>query len=183
MSINHQILLFNQCFTPVECDEIISALEFNKNTSYYYDKNEKHGSTRPKDIVKNSNVILDRSQYSWVYDRISEIVKDCNQHFEYDLDRIEDITIANYSVGDYYKKHHDLLMEMDGSRKISISIQLNSDFKGGELILHTGHEPYIPAMEQGNGCIFNAYILHEITHVVAGERISLVVHISGPKFR
>jgi predicted 2-oxoglutarate/Fe(II)-dependent dioxygenase YbiX len=188
MDINHQIIGYNSIFTFSECDYIIyqvtkSALK--ENSDYGHNSTLELDHHRPKNIVKNNTISLPRKEYHWVYDRISHILDECNLLFKFDINRIEDIHFLKYNVGDYYKKHHDLLMEMDGSRKLTISIQLSdsSEYKGGDLILHTGDIPCDTTVVKGNGTVFVATIVHEITKITSGQRYALVVHCSGPKWK
>ena len=69
-------------------------------------------------------------------------------------------------------------------RKISYSILLNpGEYEGGELCLYGGEKPEVMKKTQGTLVMFPSYVLHEVTPVTKGERITLTYWMVGPKFQ
>jgi predicted 2-oxoglutarate/Fe(II)-dependent dioxygenase YbiX len=187
MDINHQIIKYNNCFTKEQCEHLVELCDINCTliTDYSHNTAGSHNETRPLNLVQNNSYTLDRIKYKWVYDRLFDIMEECNEHFLFDINKLEPINLIKYNIGDHYKKHHDLLMEMDGSRKLTISIQLSSseDYTGADLILHTGEIPVVAGRFASEGIAFVANIVHEVTAITEGTRYALVVHCSGPKWK
>ena len=187
MDINHQIVTYTDCFTKEHCQDLIKLCDINSVIvkDYGYNTTGIHNDTRPLDVVKNNSCAIDMTTHAWVYDRVFQIMTQCNEHFLFDINRLETIYVIKYNIGDFYKKHHDLLMEMNGSRKVTISIQLSesNDYVGGDLILHTGDIPILVDRIASRGIAFVANIVHEVTTITKGTRYALVVHCSGPKWK
>jgi predicted 2-oxoglutarate/Fe(II)-dependent dioxygenase YbiX len=187
MDINHQIIKYNNCFTKEQCQYLIKLCDENSvlSTDYEHNKTGSHNETRPLDLVQNNSYSLDLIKHKWVYDQLIKIMNECNEHFLFDINKLEIINLIKYNIGDHYKKHHDLLMEMDGSRKLTISIQLSDseDYTGADLILHTGEIPVLAGRVASEGIVFVANIVHEVTAITKGTRYALVVHCSGPKWK
>ena len=75
---------------------------------------------------------------------------------------------------------------MNTIRKMSCSVILNDDYKGGEFctkIVHDGEvvEHTIPAVA-GDTLVFPSYMNHCVKPVTKGVRYSLVMWAAGPKF-
>ena len=70
-------------------------------------------------------------------------------------------------------------------RKLSLTILLNdpSEFKGGEFQLQTKNEPSTISLTKGEVVFFPSFLLHRVTTLTEGIRKSLVVWVTGPKFR
>lgn len=124
--------------------------------------------------------------FAWVYDRISELaIAANNQMWNYDLwGYHDDLQYTMYNGGGgHYDWHVDIGPGMS-NRKLSCVIQLSDpkDYEGGELELNQGFITQVPK-EKGLVCFFSSFVLHRVTPVTSGKRISLVSWISGPSLR
>ena len=84
--------------------------------------------------------------------------------------------------------HYDWHIDCDSStsfRKISMSIQLSdpNDYEGGELQLFTKKTITTLPKDKGTIIFFPSFLLHRVTPVTKGKRISLVAWITGPQFK
>ena len=129
------------------------------------------------------------SQTSWIYSTLTDHINSVNQDwFNYDLDKIEVLQYTRYYAEEIgcYKPHLDPLQwNLPHERKLSFVIQLSdpSEYEGGDLLLHLGHEPtYIPK-KLGYAVFFPSHTLHEVTPVTSGVRQTLVGWIHGPKLK
>jgi PKHD-type hydroxylase len=126
---------------------------------------------------------------SWIYQRLSDLVQENNeQFFNFDLSMIENLQFTYYSSEEHgcYKAHVDPnCWKLPHNRKLSIVIQLSdpNEYEGGDLKLHTSHDPAIVNKEKGMVVMFPSYTLHEVTPVTKGERYSLVAWVHGPAFK
>ena len=131
----------------------------------------------------------------WVYDLIWPYMKEANRKAEWDFEisSAESYQIAKYEVGDHYKTHIDSLgtqstrwIAEDNSylhnkvRKMSMSLTLNDDYEGGDLILYsTG----TVKQETGSMVFFPSFLPHEVRPVTKGTRYSLVLWFLGNPWR
>ena len=69
--------------------------------------------------------------------------------------------------------------------KISISIQLSdeNEYEGGELEFKTGMNNITAPKNFNSVLLFPSYLIHRVKPVTKGTRRSLVLWISGPKFK
>ena len=130
-----------------------------------------------------------------VYDLIWPYMQGANigAEWNFEISAAEDYQISKYEVGDFYSTHMDCLgtnstkwIQNDNSilhnktRKISMSLILNDDYEGGELILFD-----VGAMKQevGTMIFFPSFLPHEVTPVTKGTRYSLVMWFLGNPWR
>jgi len=126
----------------------------------------------------------------WIFDRIAYHIYDTNnQYFNFDLYGFDSIQCTTYAKKDYYDWHHDVVVGRHPTnplppRKLSATILLNDDFKGGEFEFFTGQEkPEIPNLKKGSIIIFPSFVFHRVAPVTKGIRNSLVVWALGPKLK
>ena len=133
--------------------------------------------------------LTSNGQTSWIYERLTDIIQENNKmFFDFDLTMIETLQFTYYSSEENgcYKAHVDPnVWKIPHNRKLSVVIQLSNpeEYEGGELKLHTSHEPISITKEKGMVVMFPSYTLHEVTPVTKGERYSLVAWVHGPAFK
>jgi PKHD-type hydroxylase len=133
--------------------------------------------------MEHSNV-----EYQWIYNTLTWNVKAVNdKYFHYDLTHIEDLQFTQYSgaVQGKYGTHIDIGERIGGCRKLSFVLQLSNDgeYTGGDLKLYFGEEATIAPREKGKLIFFPSWVLHEVTPVTSGHRLSLVGWVAGPRFK
>ena len=110
----------------------------------------------------------------------------------YDIRSVEPIQLTRYARGGFYDFHVDGFgskkWEVGGSvRKISMSIQLNGDYEGGEfqVVRCRKGEVEVDTMDKSMGTVilFPSVLEHRVLPVTRGVRYSLVAWFSGPAFR
>ena len=110
----------------------------------------------------------------------------------YDISGVEAIQITKYEKGDYYDFHIDgkgtHKNTVNGKvRKISMTIQLNDDYEGGDfqVALCKGGKVILETLEKGLGSIivFPSILEHCVTPVTSGTRYSLVAWFIGSPFK
>ena len=86
--------------------------------------------------------------------------------------------IARY-VGDrggYTMGHRDNVSAATGYRRFALSMSLNEDFEGGEIVFKEfsprGYRP--PA---GTAMVFSSSLLHEVQETTKGTRYNLISHL------
>jgi len=143
------------------------------------------------------------SQVSWIvpegddnmsiFQNLFDVASDANKqaNWNFDVGIMEPLQYTHYGEGEKYDWHVDQLINDEDSehcRKISFTLLLNDEFKGGELQLECG-SPAQPErnntidMKKGDIVFFPSYVWHKVTPVTSGERHSLVGWIQGPRWK
>ena len=134
---------------------------------------------------------LNFNNQQWVYDLLWPymLTANKNSNWNFDISSAESYQIGKYEVGDYYKTHIDSLgthstkwIAEDSPhlhnkvRKISMSLTLNDDFEGGDIIIFGVGKI---KQETGSMIFFPSFLPHEVTPVTKGTRYSLVAWFLG----
>lgn len=125
---------------------------------------------------------------TWLYDSLAYIVRQLNgQFYDFDLDGfVEDFQYTVYDgSGDHYSWHIDKGLMNGSPRKLSLVLQLSdpSEYTGGDLEFFVAPGPTTAKKQKGIIYAFPSWVLHRVTPVTSGVRRSLVVWVSGPKFK
>lgn len=124
----------------------------------------------------------------WLCDKLEYIVRQLNGEF-FGLDLWGFNEHFQYTTYKYTKEHYDWHMDQGFNRnvprKLSIVLMLSdpNDYKGGDLEVMTGGKPQILSRERGIIHAFPSYVMHRVTPVTSGTRRTLVVWVSGPRFK
>ena len=117
--------------------------------------------------------------------------------WKYNIIAAEDCQITRYTKDGFYSwhkdgigSHNDVHNEPDSNeflhgntRKLSMTIVLNSNFEGGDFeMLGLDDENKIPKLEEGSIIVFPSFMEHRIIPVTRGTRYSLVAWFVGPPF-
>ena len=131
----------------------------------------------------------------WVYDTIWPIMEGANKaaEWEFKIESAEPYQISKYEIGEFYNWHIDSIgtqgtkyidktkPDIDGkTRKISMSLILNDDLEGGDLVLW---QQGGVKQEKGSLIFFPSFIPHQVTPVTKGIRYSLVMWFLGKPWR
>ena len=127
-----------------------------------------------------------KGKEDWIYKRIMDMVNEANNHlWDFNLSHAaESLQYTEYPPdGGHYDWHIDCGHNIQAQRKVSITVQLNDDYEGGELQLWRGQEPATALKEKGCVVIFPSYMLHRVKPVTKGTRNSLVLWVGGDHYR
>mgnify|MGYP003633227561 FL=1 len=132
---------------------------------------------------------------SWIYDLLQPYIEKANQVSEWNFqyESADGIQFTKYGVGQYYDWHQDSYIppQSDGKiRKLSVTVNLNDDYEGGEFFLDTEsiygkNNPIevVALKPKGSICVFPSDVWHKVDKVTKGIRYSLVVWLSGEAWR
>lgn len=172
-------------FSDFEIEEIINFCGKIERIAGSVSGNEEPTDYRSSEI---SWIPINKFTYS-LYQKITKLILDVNESFyKFDLVSFERLQFTRYSSHYYglYDKHTDCGPIRNGiERKLSMVIQLSEpqEYNGGDLILHVSKIPTIIERKKGRIVFFPSHILHEVTPVTSGNRLSLVGWISGPSLK
>ena len=191
----------HEAFTPEECDKIIQIGTTSKNCtslSRALTGGLTSDSLKDPDVKDNltkirrsytSWVHANASENRWIFEKLTNIIKGVNDNlFKFDLQEIQSLQFTCYDGAEKgaYNKHIDQMLDSTGfPRKLSVSIQLSDekDYKGGDLLIHESATPTKTFRSRGTAIFFPSYVLHEVTPVTKGIRYSLVIWVTGPRFK
>jgi PKHD-type hydroxylase len=175
---------WNDGFTSREIKDIISIGDDYAQTDGTIDD----GKT--SDDIRKSKVawINNNTRTNWLYDRLAFISRQLNgQFFDFDLyGFVEDFQYTVYEEdGDHYTWHMDMGKNSVSPRKLSLVLQLSdpSEYEGGDLEIFTASNSVVLEKKRGIIHAFPSYVMHRVTPVTRGVRKTLVIWISGPKFK
>ena len=89
-----------------------------------------------------------------------------------------------YGNGGHYDWHADLGPGLS-NRKLSVVLQLSdpSEYEGGDLEINPGGNIMTVPKEMGLICFFPSFLLHRVTPLTSGNRITLVTWLCGANLR
>lgn len=143
------------------------------------------------DNIRQSNTgwIALTEDTQFIYDRLGYVARQLNgQFFDFDIwGFVEDLQYTIYDdTGGHYTWHLDRGgSTSDTPRKLSLVLQLSdpSEYEGGDLEIFDGPVPSKVDKEKGLISAFPSFILHRVTPVTKGTRKTLVVWLTGPRFK
>tara|TARA_R100000656_G_C3940273_1_gene126606 strand:+ start:553 stop:1116 length:564 start_codon:yes stop_codon:yes gene_type:complete len=175
---------FEQAVPDDVCNKIIeSAKSFDSGTI------EKNGVD---ESIRKSGVYFTNEQ--WLYDLVWPFMEIANKDsgWNYEVSSAEDFQITRYLEREFYSEHVDGCIDhssirnvpenkfLNGKvRKLSMTINLNDDYKGGELEIN-GETVQI---KKGTIVFFPSFLKHQVKPVTKGNRFSLVAWFLGPPFK
>jgi predicted 2-oxoglutarate/Fe(II)-dependent dioxygenase YbiX len=124
----------------------------------------------------------------WLYERLWQAACEANQNFfGVEITGMQEkVQLARYDATErgFYTWHTDFA-DLAPKRKLSMSVQLSSpeDYDGGDLELYFRDPPYQGDKSRGALIVFPSFLLHRVTPVTRGTRWSLVIWVSGPRWR
>lgn len=137
------------------------------------------------------------AELSWLFDRMNHVVAMLNAHYYgFDLNGYEYFQYTRYNAAELgtYHWHMDCFLggketglpaDMIQPRKLSLTLALNDDYEGGEFQINMGDQQFpqtIPS-RKGRVIAFPSYVIHTIRPVTKGLRRSIVIWVTGPKWR
>ncbi len=142
-------------FSEEECKSIISY-------------NDTHITNWIMDDRKyNSQPINYSLETKWLFDKLKDFVE---RETNIEIRTIKKtIHFHKFTKGDWFGKHNDIR----DNRLYAVGVLLNDDFSGGNFKLYNPNEIILNKLV-GNTYLFDVKIDHEITHILDGERHSLL---------
>ncbi len=179
-------LTIQNVFTPTECQQIIAQ---GKSKSFLQAEMR---DLKTGGIIVNENSRkcqwrpIPPSELEFIYHRMCAVAQDAAKQFGLTLENTfdETIKIIDYKPGDHmFHWHYDHGDEPSNYmyyRTLSISICLQEAEQGGEIQIYEGKE--IPLKQPaGTALVFPSTLMHNVSQVMKGERISVLGFMHRPK--
>jgi len=194
--VTHSYVYWDNIFTE---DELNSISQMSVDDSLSDSRTLQTGLTEYRKSKVNFHHPNDDN--IWIFDRLNNLINHVNnEFFNFDLNGYEFYQYSEYREEDsgHYNWHTDVALGGDNlnefkqgfagleTRKLSISLLLNEpevDFSGGDFYVKMDDEGTHVPCKKGRAILFPSYTLHKVSPVTKGVRKSLVVWVTGPKFR
>jgi PKHD-type hydroxylase len=186
-------------------DDVFSDQELNAMNDYFSKRDVSAativGAGSPlNDNVRRSKVnFFYKDQITYpIFDKLNNVIEEMNDRFyNFDLNGYDSLQYTEYhgTENGMYNFHMDTIFATDDDnytnfevRKLSVVMCLNRpniDFEGGQFQFNFGCEDNVVEVDMKPGRIifFPSFLIHRVTPVTKGVRKSLVVWVTGPKFR
>lgn len=142
------------------------------------------------DEIRSSQIkwIPQHPQFEWLYFKMMNLALEANKNlWDFDLYHINDsIQYTEYYATEngHYDWHQDCGPNNLSLRKLSMVIQLNDEYEGGELEIWQGGQNYQTLPKEKGFCVcFPSYMMHRVKPVTSGTRKSLVLWLGGGRYR
>lgn len=167
-------------FTESECQSIINlsnpitsapgddSFDVNTGKVYYSDESFKKSY--------NVSIIINNEKSDWIFKRLLKWFSEKTNTPLKDGITLSVGLLHNYTVGDCFEKHIDINDKFI-NRRYNIGIQLNNDYEGGDYNYWIDNQIYSFSKVPGTVILYSADLLHEITEITKGNRISFVTHV------
>jgi predicted 2-oxoglutarate/Fe(II)-dependent dioxygenase YbiX/peroxiredoxin len=135
-----------------------------------------HGLKRRSDLVIAHPQLREaiRSQI------VRRLVPAIAQFFQFQATRMDRYIVACYdsAVGGHFARHRDNVNIGAQHRRFAVTINLNKDYEGGDLVLpEFGRRVYRAPM--GGAVVFSCGALHQVTPVTSGRRYAFLAFLYG----
>jgi predicted 2-oxoglutarate/Fe(II)-dependent dioxygenase YbiX/peroxiredoxin len=111
---------------------------------------------------------------------VRRLVGAIERYFQFKVTRMDRYVVACYDseVGAHFHRHRDNLNAGAQHRRFALSINLNNNFEGGDLVFpEFGTRAYRPS--EGGALVFSCGALHQVTPVTKGKRYAFLAFMYG----
>jgi len=185
--VEQRLLLFMPDFLALEDRQLFLAEA--RNSPVLPAPVDEYAQTQERPVQRQTQLLeISASLEQESKQRFAQVAPFVNQHFGLELQRQERPQFLRYAVGDFFKPHTDSYDHpIYRERRISFILCLNdhADYQGGRLAFFLRHPsqperflgvPVPPAA--GLLIAFRSDLLHEVSPVTAGERLTVVTWLA-----
>jgi hypothetical protein len=173
------VLTVPRVFTPELCRSLIEYYESHGGEESGFMREEEGMTVHKMDYghkQRRDQEILDESLRTIAMHRIHDcLIPEIRKAFQFHATRIERYTVACYDgeTGGHFSPHRDNSTKGTSHRKFAVSLNLNSEFEGGDLRFpEFGRRTYrSPA---GGAVVFSCSLLHEATPITKRKRYAFL---------
>ncbi len=111
---------------------------------------------------------------------VRRLVGPIERYLQFKVTRMDRYIVACYdsAVAAHFHRHRDNVNAGAQHRRFALSINLNRDFEGGDLMFpEFGRKTYRPS--EGGALVFSCGALHEVTPVTKGKRYAFLAFMYG----
>ena len=173
------MLLLPKVFEPEFCQTLVDLYESHGGEQSGFMR-ETDGKTvlrtDPSHKRRRDHIITDQAIIRETQSRIRRRIKpEIQKVHQFDVTRMERYIVACYSSEDgaHFAPHRDNTTKGTAHRRFAVSINLNEDFDGGEVVFpEYGSRRF--KMATGAAVVFSCSLLHAVTKVTRGRRLAFL---------
>ncbi|MDQ7050837.1 MAG: redoxin domain-containing protein [Enterobacterales bacterium] len=179
------ILVIPNVLTRDDCMKLIEAFESKGQFQVSMPTGEGLKSDYKMPVYEHNrqdrvdHIIKDREMLGFLDQRINERINpEIKKAFSFAVTRREELHIARYvgPRGGNKMGHRDNTGPATAYRRFALSINLNDDYEGGELLFKEYSE-FGYKGPAGTALIFSSSLLHEVQETTEGTRYNLISHL------
>lgn len=159
----------------------VAQVHVNKHDDQHFGVDNEHRRSNIKWIRNNP-------MSKWLHEKIAYKILEINSKlFKFNLHETEALQYTEYceSYKGCFNWHHDIIKIGNNIRKLTVSICLTDplSYVGGEFQFFNGTKNNLTVNQPlGSIIVFPSWIMHQVTPVTKGKRITLVTWANGPEF-
>jgi len=169
----------------IEEDEIKSFMDLTKRVKPIKGQVFKGSKMVVDNQYRDVDVYHIESEEESLYAILQKVARTVNGYFNYEINGIEKAQVMKYTApSNGYGWHIDIgAGGIAAQRKIAVSILLNDDYEGGEMVFRTAEESEKVKPKVGEVVAFSSFISHCIRPITKGDRYVVVAWFTGPHFK
>ena len=192
----------NNTYSCCFWDDAFTTEEIDKMCAYFDTQGLEESKIigNPKEHPRISNVKFynwdhKNENTAWIFQRMNDIIMTINnQYYGFDLNGYNYFQYTEYEASQKgkYDWHMDTILggnkNLLDTRKLSVTMCVNEpgdEYEGGEFQINSSKEKdseTIPT-KKGRMILFPSFMIHRVAPVTKGKRKSIVVWVTGPKFK
>lgn len=193
--VTEPYVTLDHCFTDAELVKIIAQCEGNGDL----DRAQIFNGNDPDEQVRRCDIKFFKvtAENAWLFDKMNQVISAINSmYYGFDLNGYDSFQYTRYDGAERgtYSWHMDcflggqelgLPVDMIQPRKLSLTLVLNDGYEGGEFQVNTGDQacPTTVPCKRGTVIAFPSYVIHSVRPVTKGIRRSVVIWVTGPKWK
>mgnify|MGYP003117661187 CR=1 FL=1 len=185
--ISSAILKIDKALDKKICENLSEFIEISpsvkatilKDNTNYEDTKSRNVDTVPLNFNKEQDVLYRKI----IFETCCKAIEKYSKMFTslYQELKFESVNFLKYKKGNFYKRHIDSYYQEN--RQLSFIINLNEDYKGGEVIFYSPHNqlPYSKIqLKTGDLLVFPSNFMypHSVEPILSGTRYSVVCWFS-----
>jgi predicted 2-oxoglutarate/Fe(II)-dependent dioxygenase YbiX/peroxiredoxin len=173
------VLILPHVFEPSLCSRLIASCANQTPLDSIFMREEKGRTVGKVDYAHKR-----RRDYSLTDETLRAAAQHCirrrlipelRKAYQFEATRMERYLVACYDADDggHFRAHRDNTTKGTAHRRFAVSINLNADFDGGEVMFpEYGPRSYKPDI--GGAVVFSCSLLHAVTKVTRGQRYAFL---------
>ncbi|MBM4299807.1 MAG: 2OG-Fe(II) oxygenase, partial [Deltaproteobacteria bacterium] len=186
LSAGAPVLLVERVLTPAFCRHLIDVWAADHHEGRVSATVDGKPAALLHDAMKrrlDHKVPQESPLYGAITDEIArKVATEVKKAFQYRRFRAGEYFITCYDAarGDFFRAHRDDTTPQAAKRRFALTINLNADYDGGELIFPE-FGPIGYRTGAGGGIVFSCSLMHEARPVRRGRRFALLAFLIDPE--
>jgi peroxiredoxin len=177
-------LIVPRVFDFALCDLLVQLYDAlgGEESGFMLDQGGKTGTVVDHRLKRRQDLIIVDPQLRGTMRQqiVRRLVPAVDRFFRFEVTRMDRYLVSCYdsALGGYFFRHRDNVNAGAQHRQFAVSINLNKDYEGCDLVFpEFGPRTYRPPV--GGAVVFSCGMLHEVTPIIRGRRFVFVPFLYG----